>query len=276
VIARSGGERCNAKELSRPEGLRWKVADGAEAYGLFYPPASATHAGIGKPPLLVQIHGGPTSQTRAGYSSGAQFYATRGYAVLVVNHRGSTGYGRAFMLAHAGTWGRVDVDDAVAGVKHLVQSGRVDGERVVITGGSAGGYTVLQAMIDAPDVFAAGIASYGIANQFTLVATTHKFELHYSDWLLGPLPEAAALYRERSPVFHAAKIKRPLAVFQGDQDKVVPKEQSDTIVKALQRSGAPHIYHVYAGEGHGWRKPETIQHYHETVEAFLRNYVLYP
>jgi dipeptidyl aminopeptidase/acylaminoacyl peptidase len=275
VVARSTAEHLTPSQLAQAEPVSWPTAGGETAHGLFFPPASDTYAGSGKPPVIVLIHGGPTSQMLAGYSAAAQFFATRGVAVLGVNHRGSTGYGREYMLRHAGTWGKVDVEDAVSAVQHLGGAGRIDAAKAVIMGGSAGGYTVLQTMVDAPEAFAAGIVMYGISNQFTLVATTHKFEAHYSDWLLGPLPEAAELYRERSPVFHAGRIKRPLAIFQGDVDKVVPKDQSDAIVKALQRNGTPHVYHVYAGEGHGWRKPETIAHFYDQVDEFLKSTVVY-
>ncbi|NJL32958.1 MAG: S9 family peptidase, partial [Chloroflexaceae bacterium] len=150
---------------------------------------------------------------------------------------------------------------AISAAHFLVQQGLADRERIVIMGGSSGGYTVLEALCKAPGVFRAGICMYGISNLFTLASDTHKFEAHYLDTLLGPLPAANAIYRERSPIFHAHLIKDPLAIFQGDEDTVVPRSQSDRIVAALKRSGVPHEYHVYAGEGHGWRKPETIEHF---------------
>jgi dipeptidyl aminopeptidase/acylaminoacyl peptidase len=227
------------------------------------------------PPLVVIVQGGPTSQARAGRSAQTLFFTTRGYAVLLVNHRGSTGYGRKYMLKQRGRWGLVDVEDCVSGAKYLAEQGKIDGQRTVIMGGSAGGYTVLQTMVDAPEAFTAGICLYGIANQFTLVADTHKFEERYSDKLLGSLPEAAELYRQRSPLFHAGKIKRPLAIFQGDKDKVVPKDQSDVMVKALQRNGTPCVYHVYEGEGHGFRKAETIEHFYKAIDSFLKENVIY-
>lgn len=275
VAARATTETLRAEDLSKPRAVQWPTAGGESAHGLYYPPASGEFTAEGKPPLVVIVHGGPTSQARAGWSAQAQFLATRGYAVLFVNHRGSTGYGRAYMLKLRGNWGVVDVEDSVSGARFLAQSGLADAERLVIMGGSAGGYTVLQTMVAEPDVFAAGLSLYGIANQFTLVQDTHKFEERYSDSLLGALPGAAAVYRDRSPLFHAQRIKRPLAVFQGEKDKVVPKDQAEQIVKALQRNGTPHVYHVYAGEGHGWRKTETIEHFYQAVDAFLREHVVY-
>ncbi|HUY91967.1 MAG TPA: S9 family peptidase [Pirellulales bacterium] len=275
VVARSTGETVPPAALAACEPLSWTTAGGETAYGLFYPPASDRYTSSGRPPLIVLIHGGPTSQVKAGWRADAQFFATRGYAVLYVNYRGSTGYGRKYMLRLRGNWGVCDVEDAVSGVEHLAAAGRIDRSRTVIMGGSAGGFTVLQTMVERPEAFTAGISLYGVANQFGLAADTHKFESRYLDTLLGPLPEAAALYRERSPVFHAAKIRRPLAVFQGAIDTVVPQDQSDEIVAALKRNGTPHIYHIYEGEGHGWRKRETIEHFYQAVDGFLRRHLIF-
>lgn len=276
VVARASTESFAKGELAQPEALTWPTGSAGEpCYGLYYPPCNPSFTSGGKPPLVVLVHGGPTGQARAGWAPQAQFFATRGYGVLYVNHRGSTGYGRAYMLKHRGTWGLVDVEDSVSGARYLADQGRIDGTRTVIMGGSAGGYTVLQTMVDQPEAFTAGICLYGIANQFSMVADTHKFEERYSDTLLGPLPEAAELYRKRSPVFHAHRIKRPLAVFQGDIDKVVPKDQSDVIVEALRRNGTPHLYKVYEGEGHGWRKAETIEHFYDAVDKFLKEHLIY-
>jgi dipeptidyl aminopeptidase/acylaminoacyl peptidase len=211
----------------------------------------------------------------ATYHAQAQFFATRGYAVLQVNYRGSTGYGREYMLKLRGSWGIYDVEDSISGARSLAEQGRVDAVKRVIMGGSAGGFTVLQTLATHPGVFTAGICLFGVANQFTLAAETHKFEARYLDSILGPLPEAAAVYRERSPIFHAGKIADPIAVFQGEIDQVVPKNQSDTIVASLKARGVPHEYHVYPGEGHGWRKTETIEQFYETVDKFLRQYVVF-
>jgi dipeptidyl aminopeptidase/acylaminoacyl peptidase len=275
TVARSAAENVPRESLARCEAISWTTAEGETAHGLFYAPAGKSSPSDGKPPLIVLIHGGPTSQVKAGWRADAQFFATRGYAVLYVNYRGSTGYGRQYMLRLRGNWGVCDVEDAVSGAKYLADAGRVDGERMVIMGGSAGGFTVLQTMVVQPDAFAAGVSLYGVANQFGLAADTHKFESRYTDSLLGPLPEAAALYRERSPVFHAAKIRRPLAVFQGSVDTVVPQNQSDEIVAALKRNGTPHVYHIYEGEGHGWRQRETIEHFYNAVDGFLRQHVIF-
>ena len=204
-----------------------------------------------------------------------QFFTTRGYAVLQVNYRGSTGYGRDYTNALNGTWGVYDVEDAVSGAGYLAEQGWVDGAKLVIMGGSAGGYTVLQALVNRAGFFKAGISMYGVSELFALVATTHKFEARYLDQLVGPLPQAAGLYRERSPLFAADAIRDPVAVFQGEIDQVVPKAQSDAIVSSLASRGVPHVYHVYAGEGHGWRRTETITHFYGAVEEFLRQHVLF-
>jgi dipeptidyl aminopeptidase/acylaminoacyl peptidase len=275
IVARSSGETVPEAALSDCRPISWATADGGESHGLLYQPASERYQGIGLPPLVVLIHGGPTSQVRAGWRAEAQFFATRGYAVLFVNYRGSTGYGRDYMLKLRGQWGVCDVEDAISGMRHLADSGEIDPQRTVVMGGSAGGFTVLQTMATQPEAFTAGISLYGVANQFSLAADTHKFESRYLDSMLGPLPEAAAIYRERSPVFHAGNIRRPLAVFQGGIDTVVPKDQAESIVEALRRNGTPHIYHVYEDEGHGWRKRETIEHFYRTVDDFLRRYLIF-
>ncbi len=275
VVARAESETVPSANLAPCEAISWRTAGGEMAYGLFYPPTNPRYRSEGKPPLVVIVHGGPTSQVKAGWAPEAQFLATRGFAVLYVNYRGGTGHGRQYMLRLRGAWGVCDVEDSLSGAQHLADCGRVDPTKRVIMGGSAGGFTVLQAMTRHPEFFTAGVCLYGVADQFHLAATTHKFESRYLDTLLGPLPQAAEVYRERSPVLHADRIKRPIAIFQGAEDRVVPKEQSDMIVAALQRHGTPHEYHVYEGEGHGWRRRETVEKYYQALEAFLCKYVVF-
>lgn len=273
VVARSSGESIPNEQLVVPEPLTWRTDAGDEVHGLFYEPEAAEREE--RPPLVVLVHGGPTSQTTATYSAQAQFLATRGYAVLDLNYRGSSGYGRAYRNALRERWGIVDVEDAVGGASYLVDAGRVDRDRLVIMGGSAGGYTVLQALIRHPGFFRAGVCLYGVTNLFTLAADTHKFEQRYLDSLIGPLPEQAARYRERSPLFYADQIRDPIIVFQGEEDRVVPRAQADKIVETLRRNGVPHEYHLYPGEGHGWRKAETIERFYSALEAFLKQYVIF-
>ena len=275
VHRRRQSENLGAGQLSAAQALRWAGDDGGLVHGLYYAPVMQEAMPAGKPPLIVQVHGGPTSQKTAGYYSEVQFFTTRGYAVLVVNHRGSTGYGRAYMNMHRHNWGIYDVADSVAGVRHLDAQGLADGGKAVIMGGSAGGFTVLQSLIDHPGFYRAGICSYGVSNQFGLLMDTHKFEARYPYWLLGELPDAADVYRQRSPVFHADKIGDPLLLFQGTDDVVVPQNQSDDIAASLKRRGVAHEYHLFEGEGHGWRKPETIERYYGAIERFLLQYVIY-
>ena len=275
IEARSEGELLPPEAHSEPEPIAWDSEEGDQVHGLLYMPRSECYVSSGKPPLVVMVHGGPTGQTMAGYALGVQFFTTRGYAVLQVNYRGSTGYGRVYRNKLREQWGIYDVDDAVSGARYLAGQNLVDPEKMVIMGGSAGGYAVLQALIRYPGTFKAGLCLFGVTNLFTLAADTHKFEQRYLDSMIGPLPETAHRYRERSPIFHAERIVDPVAIFQGEEDRVVPMEQAETIVEALRRNGVPHEYHLYPGEGHGWRNSETIKSFYESVLKFLKQYVLF-
>ena len=275
IHRRRQAEILQADQLSSAQAISWTGDDGNDVHGLYYAPVPRENMPTSRPPLIVNVHGGPTSQRSAGYYSEVQFFTTRGYAVLQVNHRGSTGYGKAYMDMHQGNWGIYDVIDSIAGVQHLSRLGWIDAERTVIMGGSAGGFTVLQSLVDYPGFYKAGVCSYGVSNQFGLLMDTHKFEERYTYWLLGELPEAAGLYRQRSPLFHADKIVDPLIVFQGTDDKVVPQDQSDSVVASLRRRGVPHEYHLFQGEGHGWRKPETVETYYSLIDRFLLQNVIY-
>ena len=270
--ARATAEPIPPEQLAEPEPLTWETAGGQHAHGLLYPPTSTCFEAEGPPPLIVQVHGGPTAQADARFEPEIQYFATRGYAVLAVNYRGSTGYGRAYTEALRGKWGLFDVEDTVSAARYAVDGGRADGDRLVVMGGSAGGYTVLRVLVTHPGLFRAGICRYGISDLFALTQGTHKFELRYLDSLVGPLPECAEAYRERSPLFAVERLRDPIALFQGADDEVVPREQSDAIVASLRARGVPHEYHVYEGEGHGWRRPETIDAYIRAVEAFLRRH----
>jgi dipeptidyl aminopeptidase/acylaminoacyl peptidase len=275
TFARALDYTIDPKDLSKPHVVTWRTEKLEVCHGLFYSPTNCRFTNSkDKPPLIIHIHGGPTAQALASFNAGFQFFTNRGYAVLAVNHRGSTGYGRAYMEKIKGKWGVIEVADAVFGMRHFADAGLVDASKVVIMGGSAGGFTVLQSLVNEPEVFAAGISLYGISNLFTLAKDTHKFEAFYNDSLIGPLPGASKIYRERSPEFHATKITKPLAIFQGDKDLVVPKNQAEAIVTALGKTGTPFIYHLYEGEGHGFTKPETIKHLYTTIDGFLRENVL--
>ena len=274
VHRRSQSEMIPEADLSIPVSISWPTPGGVEVHGLYYPPASGRFSGSGKPPAIVSIHGGPTGQTTADYSAEIPFFTNRGYACLSVNYRGSTGYGRAYMTALREHWGEYDVEDAVSGANALVDRDLADPDRIVIKGGSAGGFTVLNALIHHPGVFRAGLCLYGVTNLFALATDTHKFEARYLDLMVGTLPENSARYQAWSPVFHADKIRGPVAIFQGREDKVVPQDQAESIVEILQQNEVPHIYRLYDGEGHGWRKVETIVAFYHDVGRFLKRYVL--
>jgi dipeptidyl aminopeptidase/acylaminoacyl peptidase len=275
IHQRSTDESLSPQDLPEPYEIHWTSSDGEEVYGIYSPPTSSLFESDGLPPAIVLIHGGPTSRVSIGYDLETAFFTSRGYATLEVNYRGSTGYGRTYREALNGNWGHLDVIDAAGGAQALIDQGLADPGRIVIKGGSAGGYTVLNALIRFPGLFKGGLCSYGVSNLFTLAMDTHKFEAHYNDSLIGPLPEAAEKYREWSPLFHADQIKDPVAIFQGEEDRVVPPSQSEEIVKALKMNGVPHEYHLYPGEGHGFRKSETRQAYYEAIERFLKQYVVF-
>lgn len=275
IHQRSTSESIPPEDLPTPYEISWTSEDGEAVFGIYSPPTSSRFEGEGLPPAIVLIHGGPTSAVSIGYNLEAAFFTSRGYGYLEVNYRGSTGYGRAYREALRGNWGYLDVIDAAGGAKALIDQKLADPHRLVIKGGSAGGYTVLNTLIRFPGLYKAGICSYGVTNLFTLAMDTHKFEERYTDSLVGALPEAAEKYRAWSPVFHAEKIKDPVVIFQGEEDKVVPPSQSEEIVKALKANGVPHEYHLYPGEGHGFRKSETRQAYYEAIERFLLQYVIF-
>ncbi len=261
--------------LSTPEAVTWPSTDGETIHGLYYPPKNAAFVGEGEPPAIVQVHGGPTSQYTMGFHATTQFFTSRGYAVLEVNYRGSSGYGRAYREALNGNWGVVEVEDTVSGARFLGESARADARRIVIMGGSAGGYTVLRCLTEYPGIFRAALCLYGVSDLFRLAMATHKLEAHYLDSLVGELPQASDVYRARSPIFSADRIVDPIAIFQGEDDKVVPEEQSERIVASLRERGIAHEYHLYPGEGHGWRRVETITAFYRDVEGFLREHVLF-
>lgn len=270
----SDGENVPLEYLPEPQAIEWPAPDGAPVHGLYYPPANPAFTSEGLPPAIINIHGGPTSSRTSNFNNDAAYFASRGFAYLEVNYRGSTGYGRAYMLTLRQNWGPVDAEDAVGAAGALAALGLADPQRMVIMGGSAGGFTVLNCLVHHPGVFRAGVNLFGVSNLFGLDDDTHKFEERYNASLVGELPGAAEHYKKWSAVFHADKIRDPLAVFQGADDKVVLPNQSESIVEALRRNKVPHVYRLYEGEGHGWRKSETIVDYYETLNKFLKEYVL--
>lgn len=257
---RSAGEPGLPVEMvSHAQQISFPSAGGRTAHANFYAPRNpAFHAPRGaKPPLLVLVHGGPTGQASTAFNSTIQFWTTRGFAVADVDYGGSSGYGRAYRQSLNGQWGVVDVEDVAAAVRFLSHGGAVDPDHAAIRGGSAGGYTVLGALSQTT-VFKAGADYYGVSDMTALARDTHKFESRYLDNLIGPLPAAQAVYDARSPLNHLDGFSAPLIVFQGAEDPIVPPNQSRMIVEALKKRGAPVAYLQFAGEGHGFRRSDSI------------------
>jgi dipeptidyl aminopeptidase/acylaminoacyl peptidase len=259
---------------SLPEAIEFPTAGGLSAHAFYYPPRNRDfRAPAGeRPPLLVMGHGGPTSMAANAYRAGVQYWTSRGIAVLDVNYGGSSGFGRAYRQRLDGLWGVVDVQDCIQGARFLVQRGDVDAQRLIIRGGSAGGYTTLSALAF-HTCFACGASLYGIGDLQTLAEDTHKFEARYLDRLVGPWPEARALYLARSPLYHLEGLKCPLILLQGAEDKVVPPEQSRRMHAALKAKGVPVAYLEFEGEQHGFRDMKNIVRALE-AEAFFYARVL--
>jgi dipeptidyl aminopeptidase/acylaminoacyl peptidase len=254
--------------VSVPRALEFPTTGGKTAHAIFYPPHHPEYEGPPdeRPPLVVRIHGGPTAHVSSILRPEIQYFTTRGFAVVDVNYGGSSGYGREYRDRLRGTWGIVDTDDAVNAARHLAAAGEVDGARMAITGGSAGGWTVLCALTRYPDAFACGADYYGVVELTAFVDDTHKFESRYFDYLIGPYDKAT--WTERSPLTHADKIRVPVIVLQGDEDKVVPPAQSEVIVEALRRNGIDHEYIVFEGEQHGFRKADSLRRAAEAELTF--------
>jgi dipeptidyl aminopeptidase/acylaminoacyl peptidase len=270
VLKRSLNVDIDAGYLSQPEPIEFPTSGGLKSYALFYPPKNKDVAGpaTGRPPLLVISHGGPTSATTSALRLSVQYWTSRGIAIVDVNYGGSTGYGRAYRERLKAQWGVVDVDDCINAARYLEKRGDVDGKRLAIRGGSAGGYTTLCALVF-HDVFAAGASYYGVADLETLARDTHKFESRYEDGMVGPYPASAKLYRERSPVHFADRLSCPVILFQGLEDKVVPPSQAETMIAALRAKRLPFAYVAFPTEGHGFREAVNIQ---RSIEAELYFY----
>jgi dipeptidyl aminopeptidase/acylaminoacyl peptidase len=260
VLRRSSEVVVDSGYLSIPETIEFPTENGLTAFGFFYSPKNQDFEGPAgeKPPLLVMSHGGPTSASSTLYDLGIQYWTSRGIAVLDVNYGGSTGYGRDYRMRLNGQWGLVDVDDCVNGARFLVAQGRVDGERLAITGGSAGGYTTLCALTFR-DTFKAGASHFGIGDLVTFVHDTHKFESRYLDRLVGPYPEKEAVYKERSPIYHTGQLSCSMILFQGLEDKIVPPNQAEMMFAAVKDRGLPVAYLPFEGEQHGFRRAENIK-----------------
>lgn len=260
--------------ISTPQHLSYP-SGGEVAHALFYPPRNPDcEAPAGTlPPLLVSVHGGPTGTARASFSPMIQFWTSRGYAWLDVNHRGSAGYGRRFRQRLYGQWGVVDIEDIVSAVRHLADQGLVDPQRVAIRGGSAGGYAVMAALV-ASDLFRAGVSYYGIGDLELLARDTHKFESRYLDQLIGPYPERADLYQQRSPIHRIGDIQASVLLLQGMLDKVVPPNQAEAIHALLSERNPNTRLVCFDNEGHGFRRPENQQAALEAEQDFYQQNLL--
>jgi dipeptidyl aminopeptidase/acylaminoacyl peptidase len=253
--------------ISQPESIEFPTAGDRTAHALYYPATNPEFTGPEgeKPPLIVLSHGGPTANALTTLDLTKQFMTSRGIAILDVDYGGSTGYGREYRQLLDGQWGIVDVDDCIAAASFLVERGDVDPDRLVIEGGSAGGYTALAALAFR-DVFAAGISQYGFGDLELLETDSHKFESRYTHRLVGPYPDSIDLYRERSPNNFPEAFSSPVLILQGLDDRVVPPSQADAIVAVLKAKGIPYAYLGFEGEGHGFRGADAIR---RTLEARL-------
>ena len=260
VLHQSNDVRIESDFLSIAEPIEFPTEHGRIAYAFFYPPKNRDYtAPPGElPPLLVKSHGGPTGMTYSEIDLEVQYWTSRGIAVLDVNYGGSTGYGRTYRQRLNGQWGVVDVDDCVNGARYLVEKGLVNGNRLAITGGSAGGFTTLCALTFR-NVFKAGASHYGISDLEALTRDGHKFESHYEHSMIGPYPEQRDLYHARSPIYFVDNLSCPIIFFQGLEDKVVPPNQAELMVEALRAKKLPVAYITFAGEQHGFRQAKNIK-----------------
>ena len=240
-----------------------------KGYGFFYPPKSSSFTPLEneKPPLIVKVHGGPTACSQTGLNLETQFWTSRGFAVVEVNYSGSSGFGRQFREKLNGNWGILDVADSISCAKELAKKGLIDEKRMIIKGGSAGGYTALCA-VAFHQVFAAAVSYYGVADPEALAKDTHKFESRYLDSLIGPYPQEKILYLQRSPLHHAKNIQAPLLLLQGKEDPIVPLNQAEAMHQALLKNNIPASLIVFENESHGFKHASTIRKCAEAELSF--------
>ncbi|MGA4529784.1 alpha/beta hydrolase family protein [Ectopseudomonas chengduensis] len=250
----AGGEQPLAEaQLSRPQPFSCTVGEGEHCHGFFYAPVSPAE----RPPLVIFLHGGPTSASYPVFDPRIAFWTLRGFAVLDLNYRGSSGYGRAYRLRLAGEWGELEVEDIRAAINALAGDGRIDPQRVFVRGGSAGGFSALRALAELPQL-RGGASLYGVSDPLALRRVTHKFEADYLDWLIGDPEQDAERYRDRTPLLQAERIRVPLIFFQGALDAVVVPSQTESMVEALRQRGLPVEYHLFAEERHGFRQAANL------------------
>jgi dipeptidyl aminopeptidase/acylaminoacyl peptidase len=270
VLKRSDSITIDEGYLSTPKPIKYPTEKHLTAHAIFYPPKNTDYNGPKNdlPPLIVKVHGGPTSMTTTTLNLGIQYWTSRGFGLVDVNYGGSTGYGRSYMRRLNGNWGVVDVDDSINAAKYLIMEKLADPERAAIRGGSAGGYTTLSALAFR-EFFTAGASYYGLSDLEVFIHDTHKFESRYLFSLVGPYPERKDLYKERSAINHLDNIRAPLIIFQGLEDKIVPPNQAELMVEALRRNGLPVAYIPFDGEQHGFRMAKNIK---RSIEAELYFY----
>jgi dipeptidyl aminopeptidase/acylaminoacyl peptidase len=271
AYARGAVGGFEATGLIEPRAVTWKSGS-ATVHGLLWRPADP--ASRAASPLLVMVHGGPTGQALADWSTRVQAFVQRGWTVLQPQYRGSTGYGRAYTQALAGRWGERDVADVAAGIRQAEKESWADASRVAVMGGSAGGLTVLLLAAQHPDIVSAVVALYPVCDLADLAATTHRLESGYTLRLVGPLPAAVETYRDRSPRSRAGEIRAPVLLLHGRDDTTVPVAQSEALAAALRATGVEVELHLYDGEGHGWGRAATIVDEAERIDAFLSRWVL--
>jgi dipeptidyl aminopeptidase/acylaminoacyl peptidase len=275
VVRRAFALRDDVRRyVSIPQPIAFPTQGREIAHAFYYPPFSPELVAPDgeKAPVLVKSHGGPTSAASSTLSLSTQYWTSRGIGVLDVNYRGSTGHGRAYRLRLERQWGIVDVEDCVAGARFLIENRNADPERLMISGGSAGGYTTLCALTpEGEKTFSAGASYYGVSDLEALARDTHKFESRYLDWLIGPYPQDKKVYAERSPISHADRLSVPVIFFQGAEDRVVPPNQTELMVTALKARGVPVGYFLFDGEQHGFRKAENIK---RALDAELHFYAI--
>ncbi|MBN7140265.1 alpha/beta hydrolase family protein, partial [Ectopseudomonas oleovorans] len=239
------------------------LGEDERCHGFFYAPRPAA----GRPPLVIFLHGGPTSASYPVFDPRIAFWTLRGYAVLDLNYRGSSGYGRAYRLCLAGQWGELEVEDIRAAIDSLASNDSIDPQRVFVRGGSAGGFSALRALVELPQL-RGGASLYGVSDPLALRRVTHKFEADYLDWLIGDPEQDAERYRERTPLLQAERIKVPVIFFQGALDSVVVPSQTESMVEALRKRGLPVEYYLFAEERHGFRQAANLAEALRAEHAF--------
>ena len=264
-----GGIETN--DLVMPETVTWTSEDGFEVHGNLFVPAEVRKGEHG---CLVQIHGGPINQSRMNWNAQIQYFVQRGWVVVQPNYRGSLGYGRTYREALFGAWGDGDLRDNIGGIELCAERGLIRHDRVVAWGGSAGGYSTFVCMTRAPEVFAGGVALYGLTDIYPFGWETHRYERYYIQSIMGPSDENYATWWERSPINFVEHVRSPMLILQGDSDPVVNPSQSDTFVRELERMNRDFEYEIYEGEGHGFRKIRNIIDSTERIDRFLRQKVL--